>query len=411
MNNYSLKNNKITIVFGILIVLMLPQVAQANMLTPVMIGHWVYLEFGNTLIGIIEGLLIHFIFRTRTLRSILIMIAANYASAFLGIFTLSYFDNISVFEADKIYHYHFPLFINIFTFFAATTLIEWLFCFWIFSRSQKRWKRSLFASIVCNTVTYALLVLIFFRIGSYGSSQIQIDKSLSWVPQNNAAIYFIHPTDGNIYQIQVDGSNCRKVLETKITDSEARLFVRKNESGQFWDLWVVGYEHIPDSDKDGQKTLIKDFTSHPVSMWLIIDPEKDDEIQHNEYKKLFNRYGEEIERRIIWSESGFKEPITFLNCGPAADLRPENQRDWTVGTCGYMNSHAFLAENQKTGENIRIAYDIPLIGRGKFRNATVLPGDLVIMQLNSEIMVLDLNQRKMAPLTPGRGPVVVLPDK
>ena len=66
------------------------------------------------------------------------------------------------------------------------------------------------------------------------------------------------------------------------------------------------------------------------------------------------------------------------------------------------------AQNNATHENIHLALDTPLV-QWWSGYATVLPGDQVVYQLEDQIVLLDLPTRRIAMLTRGRSPVVIIP--
>ena len=61
-----------------------PIAAHANAGTPLMWATMLHLFFGNAIIGILEGLLLAVFFRLPKGKTIFLLIAANYASAWLG---------------------------------------------------------------------------------------------------------------------------------------------------------------------------------------------------------------------------------------------------------------------------------------------------------------------------------------
>ena len=67
-----------------------PAVAFADAGTPLMWAGAFHLIIGNAIIGIAEGLILAILFRQKKARCVLIMIAANYFSAWAGGFLLSW---------------------------------------------------------------------------------------------------------------------------------------------------------------------------------------------------------------------------------------------------------------------------------------------------------------------------------
>ena len=86
------------------------------------------------------------------------------------------------------------------------------------------------------------------------------------------------------------------------------------------------------------------------------------------------------------------------------DLRSEAARDWEIWT-GYWTG--IEAKNKRTGYRLHIAIETPFFV-WPARNITILPGNQVVFQLGEQIVICDLNSRKLGVITLGRDPVVVL---
>jgi hypothetical protein len=68
----------------VLAVALVPSTASANAGTPLMWATMLHLFLGNAVIGLVEGILLERLFNCGVRRSILILIAANYVSAWVG---------------------------------------------------------------------------------------------------------------------------------------------------------------------------------------------------------------------------------------------------------------------------------------------------------------------------------------
>lgn len=123
-----------------------------------------HLVIGNLLIGILEGTLIAKIFKARLLKSILIMALANYISMFLGFVGMGAVAGLGIGVAGTINHAVFIVLLFLGTY-GFSVLIEWPFCFWVLSRQQRRGIRSLQASVLVQTVSYVILIIIYLGVG------------------------------------------------------------------------------------------------------------------------------------------------------------------------------------------------------------------------------------------------------
>lgn len=371
MNN--LKRFLLIVVFFLLMFFSY-SIAYADAGTPLIFRVLWHAWVGNIIIGVIEGILIAKIFRLRLKPAISIMIGANYSSMIIGYFAIKLLKNSIAFHSffGKIpfYHVNYLLLFFIILSYLLTIIIEWPFCLLAFGESKERrkGKKSLIASIVAQSVSYAILVPYYLSASGIVHNNVSFERNPAFVSSKNAIIYFISTKDSGVYRIKPDGSPKEKVVAVNIANPNARLFVSKPAGAKTWDLWVWGYP------KNGKETLLlKSFATRATP----------------------SRFYENRRR----------EEGTNLNFGPALDLNPENQQNWSVTTT-YESS---LFAKNKRGQGLYVSFEAPLLG-WTIRNATILPDDQVVFQLYDQIILLDLNARKMALVTFGRGPIVVLDD-
>ncbi len=115
----------------------------------------------NALIGILEGVLVAKVFKTRVLKSVGIMVVANYVSTVFGLMGLGVLSGLLS---------NGPVFQNEFLFigmifavsYVVTVIVEWPFCFRILAGQENRKVRSLKASIFVQTISYVILIALFF---------------------------------------------------------------------------------------------------------------------------------------------------------------------------------------------------------------------------------------------------------
>jgi hypothetical protein len=187
-------------------------------------------------------------------------------------------------------------------------------------------------------------------------------------------VYFISHQDADVYRIRLDGTEREKILSLGDREKNSRLFARKSEKTDLWDLWVK-----PGGDKTAERVLIRDFA----------------------------RLAASSARGAAGSDR--TERDTRGNFGSAPDLQVETNRLWKV-RAGFWAAQGLDAEDQITKQTVRFALETPFV-TWNVRNATVLPGSQVVFQLDQQILLLDLNTRQLALLALGRGPVVALDPK
>ncbi|MFH1228525.1 MAG: hypothetical protein V1701_11575 [Planctomycetota bacterium] len=369
IENMDEKNKPFLFTIGItaLIFLLFSSSVYANAGTPLILAGIFHLPIGNAIIGLIEGLIIFRFFKTNKILSILAMVIANYASMFAGMFLMGILYGKTE-NVISIYNVTYALMALLFTFFLITLIIEWPFCFVLFIKQGKKITRSLYAVIIVNTISYILLIPFYWLFS--GLSLIngtELDKTLSFVKDDKAWVYYISPNDGDIYRAKLNGTSVQKIKDAKISGKYKQLFLRPADEKPYMDLWVLDKEN----SLKGPEYLI---ISHVIDHVTV---------------------------------SSYQKEKDFAPWFKSVDFRPDEQRDWDVYT-GFWSIEGLSAKNKKTGQHFWIALETPFID-WSMRNLTILPNDQVIFQLgDNQIIILDLNSRKLGLITKGRSPVVIM---
>jgi hypothetical protein len=382
-----MKKSTVFALSALAVALLFSSIAFADAGTPLM-----WLEFGhlailNLFIGILEGLIIWIIFRTGIFRTIGILIVANYFSAFAGYVGLLRL-------IGKIEHKILadaPLY-NALTFivimgiaaFVLSVILEWPFCLWALRKKTHRVFKSLVAVSVVNIVSYAILVWLYVNVSTLSVYRnVSIDHNLTLPDTQNYWIYYISTDNGNIYRIHPDGSAKSKVFDANLIIEQQsyfagpRLFVLPSTNKHGYDLWAT---EIP--PKGNETLLIKNFTTNAVLA------------QEHCYQA-----GEIIDEPNKLSGS-YSFQFT------ASDFRDPNARAWIA----WNNDWAWrglIVENKITKQKFTVGLETPFL-LWMVRSPIILPGDFVIFQLGDQIVLLDINNRKIRLITLGRGPVVTM---
>jgi hypothetical protein len=120
--------NKSRYILPVIALAIFPSTALANAGTPLMWASMLHLVFGNAIIGLVEGLLLSWMFKCSKWKTILILITANYVSAWAGgFFIAEYLPSLADITIQNI-QFWFLAFVSIA--FIATLLIEFPF-FWL----------------------------------------------------------------------------------------------------------------------------------------------------------------------------------------------------------------------------------------------------------------------------------------
>lgn len=342
----------------------LPLSASANAGTPLMWAAMLHLVFGNAIIGIGEGLLIAWVFKLHKGVCVLAMLAANYFSAWIG----GWFLNSQITAHLPLHLYsawHWIWAMALFTF-LLTLILEWPFVLFCFRKEPNRLKRSGLANLLVNSLSYVVLfgwywsasgVTLYTKVNVVPLLEINLPKQ-GWV-------YFISETN-TVRRLDLSSQQAEVVSKLSGSDQDERLLVKQSTvETNNWDI-------IASSNTNAVCSNL------PVTAGLA---ERD----------------ENASDRV----NG-----TWFNFGNATMLAKNS--DWIFQT-GFWSIEGFRGKNQKTGEAIRFSLETPFVN-WIARNATHLPGDFVVFQLGeNQICLFETATKKIALLTMGHGPVVVLP--
>jgi hypothetical protein len=334
-----------------------------------------HLVFGNALIGIGEGLLLVWLFSAPKGKSVLVMIAANYASAWLGgLFIRGAIVRALPMDLTNGWKW---FWVMVVVTYCLTLVLEWPFVAWCFRGKQDWLGRSVRASLVVQTASYVLL------FGWYwGASGTSLYTRMKIVPPSalslpeSVVVYFIAPADGNVYRRQLGGGVEQKVFDLHSTNEDDRLLVCPNATDtNSWDL-VARLES--DNQRGGLFVGVLTNTSVEGASeggGNTLDPAEP--------------YG------------------TWPNFGKVLGFASATNSQWKFWT-GFWPVEGLEATHISTGKRIRFAYETPF-GAWTVRNAIQLPSDQVLFQLgDDQICAFDPAGRRVALLWRGRGLTAVI---
>ncbi|MCA1990799.1 MAG: hypothetical protein LDL41_01955 [Coleofasciculus sp. S288] len=332
-----------------------PAPVLANAGTPLMwtgVGH---LFLGNAVIGIVEGILLSNFFHTPRTKSVNLLVVANYASAWVGMFLI--LNRLSHIPSVTIENLHIWLWLFVALAFILTLLIEYPFFWFLLREQQKAVQKALKATIIIHGISYLLL------FGWYGlNSQITMLTQLDVVsaeqlqPSEEYVLYFMTYDGKQVVRSDLDGKSQESIKDVIATDRNGRLCVRKNEKGTF-DLLV------------NSKVILSDFAS------LAPTP----------------------------------EPREWYNCAPnpfgVVPKLTENT-NWEYRTEVWA-AGGIMGYNKQENLSFGFALETPL-AFWSVKNATHLAGDFVVFQLgDDQVCILQPQEKRIALIARGREPVVV----
>lgn len=341
----------------------------ANAGTPLIITGGLYLLLGNFFIGIFEGFLLIRIFHIRKFSPIPVMVLANYASAWaaVGLSGMGY-PGTDVIDIANVRTWFLVLMVAAWLF---TVFVEWPFIRYCFRGEQRAWRRSFTASLVIQSVSYLIMIGLFWTVSgtSLLTSVTVVDPAELPLP-TSVNIYYINPTDGGVYRRPIRGGGANKVFDLNSRSRYDQLFA------------------VPDAG-DG---------THAALLARMRDPERTVEVLAGLAAKADDVPNEH------------RDTDSWFNFGHAAGLGVTENEKWKFET-GFWAAEGLTAVNQGTGEKINVSMETPSC-MWYVRNAIQLSSDLVLFQLGEDqICVFDPTKRRISYLWRGRGFTAMIPQQ
>ncbi len=352
-----------------------PCYARADAGTPLMWAGMLHLVLGNAFIGTGEGMLLAWLFSVPQGKCVAIMIPANYASAWLGgLFIRGKIVQALPMDLNNGWQW---FWIMVVVTYLMTLIIEWPFVVWCLWGKPNWLKRSLVASLVVQSASYALLFgWYWLASGTSLYTKLDIVPPANLSLPDSVLVYYIGPGDGNVYQRPLAGPGGEMIYALHSKDNDDRLVVRPNPSN------TNHYDVIaPFAGKNSRDPLLVDVQTN-----LPVDAVPDLRSRHISPPQYEG---------------------TWFNFGEVPRLGSATNSHWKFRT-GFWSGEGLLASDKSTGQSERFSYETPF-GAWDIRNAVQLPSDKVLFQLgDDQICIFDPISRQVALLWHGRGPVAVL---
>jgi hypothetical protein len=368
-------NRSRCLLLGVVGLLFFAPQAWANAGTPLMWATASHLVIGNAFIGVLEGWLLARWFQVPWGRPVALMIAANYASAWLGgVFIRGVAVDLIPMDLNNGWKW---FWIMVGVTYCLTLLIEWPFMAFLLRKNPGWMKRSAGAALGVQSVSY-LVVFGWYWLASgtslYTTAQVVLPQDLS-LPES-VLVYYIDPTDGAVYRRGLAGGEASKVDDLKSTRKHDRLFVQPSVADtNRWDLmaWLEG----PDHSTPRVLSVTKDLPVEGSPDWRGSD-------------------GEPPHVRGTW-----------MNFGRVPVLGSATNSPWEFWV-GFWAANGLRVSRKGTDDWFRVAYETPF-GAWTVRNVVHLPSDKVLFQLGEDqICGFDPVKRQVALLWRGRGAVPII---
>jgi hypothetical protein len=226
-----------------------PLPALANAGTPLMWTGILHLFIGNLILGYVEAELLSRLFHVPRGRSLVVLILANYASAWAGAWLLV--NRLSHYSGITIENVQFWLGIFVVLTFALTLLIEYPF-FWILLRQRKQAiLTALKATLLIHGISY-LLLFGWYSFNSQTSLLTQLNRvsAAQLQPSRDYTLHYLSPNETQTFRSDLSGANPepmnRKEFEALTAEPKSTSFgpVPKLTKTTDWDfyasVWAAG---------------------------------------------------------------------------------------------------------------------------------------------------------------------------
>jgi len=353
-----------------------PSAAWANGVTPLIFASCFYMVVGNALIGVLEGLLIGLVFKVRKGLAILCMIVANYLSAWLGWIMLGIilrkpswfnggFERVDIYTAEKV------IIGCVVASILITLIMEWPFCFLALGKKPKRWLLSVWAVLLAQSVSYGFLFLVVISNSNVSLNRhVKPDATLQYEGKDEAVVYYLGLDGKALHSISLNDFKDEILTNTYYQEIWGRLFIRKADGAEHWDLWAA-------MGPDTQILMRNNISELDGGSWGSA-----------------RNYNQNIAEEINWN---------FFD--DAYDLREAEDRDWVVWNEFWAKG--LHLRNRRIDQQYHLAFETPLVS-WLVQNVWILPGDYVVFQIGDQIVLLDVEGRRMRLLARGMGPAVVM---
>lgn len=350
-----------------LALLLFPCSAFANMGSPLMMSAGFHLFFGNIFIGYFEWFLLNrFVWRIPNY-TILFIVAGNYASAWLGLYVMSWTsgNNYDI-HLGNFYFWHLAFVAVSFVF---SVVVETPF-YWLALRPKKDLlKNILVRTTVVHLVSYTVLICWYYTVSQKTLiTSFHIVELQELLPQKNYSIYYISPTNDAVMKIKLE-PDPSPIQVLKIEKIEPLTFIAATMSADgAYDLQLVQGDMVSNSKKI--TPLIENFAARAAISIRINNP-------------------------YPWK----KETATF-----------DANVNWNV-TTGFWAGQGLVGTNRSTNEVVELTQETPAVS-WVTRHASLLEGGLVVFQFGeNQVCLVDLETKRIALVVRGRSPVVTMESK
>jgi hypothetical protein len=216
----------------LLVALVLPFTAEANTGTILMMAKVMHITYGNVVIALLEGLLLWKLSKYPFWKCFGLMLLANFFSTIIGVML---FEEIELTLPLGWNNVRGLFWLLVFLAYLLTLASEFPFIWFAFRGTPLRFKRTIRASFIIQSVSYLLL------IGWYGLATpppVKVVDPSTMVLPKEVTLYFIATADGDVYSGPLHERKWKRIFDLN-EEWNTDLFSRKSpHMSRSWDLMV-----------------------------------------------------------------------------------------------------------------------------------------------------------------------------
>lgn len=337
------------------IIIIIPQSILANAGTALMWMPIIQLILGNIIIGIIEGFFTALIFKTKWIRSILIMIAGNYVSWLIGNGLITVFQTYLIDSLFNLKSVFALWIISLVILFFLTVLIELPFFRWTFAKNERNWSKPWKLTLILNAFTYAAMIMFYLSASKYNFfTDLKINQSLL-ENKNSFELYYMN--NGEVFRGKIN-SKIDKIFQIPEDIKYPYFQLKPDTSNKTIDLFIANYY--------GDTLLIqKSFIDENDKLY---------------YPKLYKKYS-----RVF---SDFRDTLNY---------------DWDARAGSWAIEGLTIRDNFDNKENY--AFEVPWMFWG-IGQISIINNSELICVINNRIIILNKDTKEIGFITKGNDYIV-----
>jgi len=214
----------------LLVALVLPITAEANMGTGLMFVKGLHVTYGNVVIGLLEGWILCKLSKYKCWQCLWLMIFANFFSTLIGV---PLFHKLELALPLGWNNSRGLFWLLVFQAYLLTLLFEFPFVWLAFRGTPLSHRRAMRASLILQSASYLLL------IGWYGLATpppVKVVNPSTMVIPKEVTLYFIATADGDVYSGSLHDRKWKRIFDLN-AEGDIGLYSRKSpQLSHAWDL-------------------------------------------------------------------------------------------------------------------------------------------------------------------------------